>query len=84
MKLVSATLAVTLLVVACSKPERVITSNTTYEEKPEVKVLRDFDTDNDYKVVCIDMVKYLINRNGGMTVKFQANEHGDPSAEECE
>jgi hypothetical protein len=53
-----------------------------------VKVLKSLDDETDvpkqFSILCIDNVKYLMTPQGGITVKFQANEAGDPSAEECE
>ena len=34
-------------------------------------------------VLCIDDVKYIMTGRGGISIKFQANENSDPSAEEC-
>jgi hypothetical protein len=54
----------------------------------KIKVLKSLDEDTDapkdFSILCIDNVKYLMTPQGGITVKFQANEAGDPSAEECE
>ena len=58
------------------------------KDKLSIKVLKSADEDTDvpkdFSVLCIDNVKYLMTPQGGITVKFQANEAGDPSAEECE
>jgi len=58
------------------------------KDKMNVKVLKSLDDETDvpkqFSILCIDNVKYLMTPQGGITVKFQANEAGDPSAEECE
>jgi hypothetical protein len=58
------------------------------KQKMNVRVLKEADPDSDvptdFTVLCIDGVKYLQTKQGGITVKYQANEQGDPSAEECE
>ena len=57
-------------------------------DKMNIKVLKiadeDTDTPKEFSLLCIDGVKYLMTNQGGITVKFQANQEGDPSAEECE
>jgi hypothetical protein len=57
-------------------------------DKLDIKILKLADEDSDvpqnFSILCIDGVKYLMTDKGGITVKFQANENGDPSAEECE
>jgi hypothetical protein len=58
------------------------------KDKLDIKILKLADEESDipknFTVLCIDSVKYLMTAQGGITVKFQANESGDPSAEECE
>jgi len=58
-----------------------------FKDKLDVKVLHeaseDTDTPKEFSILCIDGVKYLRTPEGGLTVKFQANQEGDPSAEEC-
>lgn len=58
------------------------------KDKLSIKVLKydgeDTDAPTDFSILCIDNVKYLMTKQGGITVKFQANQDGDPSAEECE
>jgi len=58
------------------------------KDKMNIKVLKSLDDETDtpkqFSILCIDNVKYLMTPQGGITVKFQANEAGDPSAEECE
>jgi hypothetical protein len=58
------------------------------KDKLDIKILKLADEESDvpknFSVLCIDGVKYLMTDKGGITVKFQANESGDPSAEECE
>jgi hypothetical protein len=57
-------------------------------DKLDIKILKLADEDSDipknFSVLCIDGVKYLMTDKGGITVKFQSNQDGDPSAEECE
>jgi hypothetical protein len=57
-------------------------------QKMTVRVLTEADPDSDvptdFTVLCIDGVKYLQTKTGGITVKYQANENADPSPEECE
>jgi hypothetical protein len=59
-----------------------------FKDKIDVKVLHeaseDTDTPKEFSILCIDGVKYLRTPEGGITVKYQANQEGDPSAEECE
>lgn len=58
------------------------------KDKLDIKILKVADEETDvpknFSVLCIDSVKYLMTPQGGITIKFQANEAGDPSAEECE
>jgi len=58
------------------------------KDKLVVKILHEpadeTDTPKDLTLLCIDGVKYLRTQQGGLTIKFQANREGDPSAEECE
>jgi hypothetical protein len=58
------------------------------KDKLDIKILKLADEDSDVpknlSVLCIDGVKYLMTDKGGITVKFQSNQDGDPSAEECE
>jgi hypothetical protein len=44
----------------------------------------DSDLPADYTLLCIDGVKYIKTKEGGISVKYQANENGDPSAEQCD
>jgi hypothetical protein len=59
------------------------------KDKMTIKVLQTSDVDPDsdlpadYTLLCIDGVKYIKTKEGGISVKYQANENGDPSAEEC-
>jgi hypothetical protein len=59
------------------------------KQKMSIKVLQTTEADPDsdlpaeYTLLCIDGVKYIKTKEGGISVKFQANESGDPSAEEC-
>lgn len=59
-----------------------------FKDKMDIKVLHeaseDTDTPKEFSILCIDGVKYLRTPEGGITVKYQANQEGDPSAEECE
>ena len=61
---------------------------TRLKDKMDIKVLHeaseDTDTPKQFSILCIDGVKYLRTPEGGITVKYQANEQADPSAEECE
>jgi hypothetical protein len=58
------------------------------KDKLDIKILKLADEESDvpknFSILCIDGVKYLMTDKGGITVKFQANENSDPSAEECE
>jgi len=58
------------------------------KDKLDIKILKISDEDTDiptnFSVLCIDGVKYLLTKQGGITVKFQSNQDGDPSPEECE
>jgi hypothetical protein len=58
------------------------------KDKLDIKILKLADEESDipknFSVLCIDGVKYLMTAQGSIAVKFQANENGDPSAEECE
>jgi len=60
------------------------------KDKMSIKVLQTSDADPDsdlpadYTLLCIDGVKYIKTKEGGISVKYQANENGDPSAEECD
>lgn len=60
------------------------------KDKMSIKVLQtsesdpDSDLPADYTLLCIDGVKYIKTKEGGISVKYQANESGDPSAEECD
>jgi len=58
------------------------------KDKLTVKILQESaeetDTPKELTLLCIDGVTYLRTAQGGLTVKFQANKEGDPSAEECE
>lgn len=60
------------------------------KDKMSIKVLQTSDADPDsdlpadYTLLCIDGVKYIKTKEGGISVKYQANESGDPSAEECD
>lgn len=66
------------------------TSAKKFKDKMTIKVLETSDQDPDsdlpadYTLLCIDGVKYIKTKEGGIGVKFQANESGDPSAEECD
>jgi hypothetical protein len=77
-------LAVGLL--ACSDDYHNTVNRVT--QKMTIKVLKEADPDSDvptdFTLLCIDGVKYLQTKQGGITVKYQANEQADPSAEECE
>jgi hypothetical protein len=59
------------------------------KDKMTIKILQTSDVDPDsdlpaeYTLLCIDGVKYIKTKEGGISVKYQANENGDPSAEEC-
>jgi hypothetical protein len=61
---------------------------TRFKDKMDIKVLHEAseetDTPKQFSILCIDGVKYLRTPEGGITVKYQANQEGDPSAEECE
>ena len=58
------------------------------KDKLDIKILKLADEESDVpknlSVLCIDGVKYLMTAQGSITVKFQSNQDGDPSAEECE
>jgi hypothetical protein len=58
------------------------------KDKLDIKILTMSDEETDipknFSVLCIDGVKYLMTNQGGITVKFQSNQDGDPSPEECE
>ena len=60
------------------------------KDKMSIKVLQTSDVDPEsdlpaeYALLCIDGVKYIKTKEGGISVKYQANENGDPSAEECD
>jgi hypothetical protein len=60
------------------------------KDKMSIKVLQTSDVDPEsdlpaeYTLLCIDGVKYIKTKEGGISVKYQANENGDPSAEECD
>ena len=65
-------------------------STRKIKEQMSIKVLQTSEVDPDsdlpaeYTLLCIDGVKYIKTKEGGISVKYQANESGDPSAEECE
>jgi ABC-type glycerol-3-phosphate transport system substrate-binding protein len=73
---------------ACS--ENFESSARKIKDKMTIKVLQtssvdpDSDLPADYTLLCIDGVKYIKTKEGGISVKYQANENGDPSAEECD
>ena len=50
----------------------------------KITILKDSTTESDYRVLCIDGIKYIDSHRGGITAKWQANREGDPSVEECE
>jgi hypothetical protein len=57
------------------------------KEKMDITVLKSFDDvvhdPENLMLLCIDGVTYIRTIQGGITVKYQANQDGDPSAEEC-
>jgi hypothetical protein len=77
---------ITLGLVACGPDYSSIPRGV--RDKLDIKVINIADEETDvpknFTVLCIDNVKYLMTSQGGITVKFQANQEGDPSAEECE
>ena len=77
---------ITLTLTACGQDYSSIPRGV--RDHLEIKILKVGDDETDipknFTVLCIDSVKYLMTNQGGITVKFQANQDGDPSAEECE
>lgn len=57
------------------------------KDKMDITVLKSFDDvvhdPENLMLLCIDGVTYIRTIQGGITVKYQANQDGDPSAEEC-
>jgi len=86
--LLSLTLAISLtMLVSCGDDYREIPK--ALKNKLQISVLKHSDEDNenvpkDLTILCVDGIKYLVTPQGGITVKFQANREGDPSAEECD
>jgi hypothetical protein len=74
--------------IACSDDFE--SSTKKIKEKMSIKVLQTSEVDPDsdlppeYTLLCIDGVKYIKTKEGGISVKYQANEASDPSPEECE
>jgi hypothetical protein len=86
MKIKLLTIAFILGLTACS-PDYSSSIPRGVKDKLSIKILKSTEDEVDVPgltVLCIDSVKYLMTPQGGITVKFQANEAGDPSAEECE
>jgi hypothetical protein len=79
-------ITITVSLFACSDGFEKTTKNL--KQKMNIKVLNDTTEDTDlpadYTLLCIDGVKYIKTKEGGISVKYQANEAGDPSAEECD
>lgn len=75
-------ISLAVMLTACSK----VPTGTNPKDALNVKILPmgDSDSPKEYALICIDGVTYLRTPEGGITVKFQANREGDPSAEECE
>ena len=90
-KIVIAVSAIVLggvLLVACA-PDTPTKTISAIRNVIEVKILRDFEdvgyqASKDVAVLCIDGIKYLNTHSGSITAKYQANQDGDPSVEECE
>jgi hypothetical protein len=82
-----ASILVATLLASCGDDYREVPK--ALRDRLHIKVLKHSDEDNenvpkDLTILCVDGVKYLMTQQGGITVKFQANREGDPSAEECD